>query len=67
MKVRVTYVVKVPDRFRAAINHYYGKPGLASRQDIKTFYEQNGGSILDDVISAYEDFLEESSREKEYR
>ena len=49
MRVRIEYVVTVDDRMRRAINHRFGKPGLATREDIKEWYRQNGGQCDDDV------------------
>ena len=34
MKVRMTH--EIPDDYRRAINHYVGKPGLATRLEIIT-------------------------------
>lgn len=50
MKVLISYTIRVDDTWRWAINRYYDRPGFATRQDVKTFYELHGYS-LDDEIS----------------
>jgi len=35
MKVRVCFTVDADDRFRRALNAYFGKDGLATRSDIQ--------------------------------
>lgn len=49
MKVRVTFLVEVDDDIRREINKHYGRPGLASREEIKWWYEANGRSQDDDL------------------
>ena len=49
MKVKVEFVVDVTDDTRRAINDWYGRPGLASRAEIKRWYERNGRSGDDDL------------------
>ena len=50
MKVRIMYSVDVSDDLREAINHYYGLPGLASRQDVRDWYKNYGYSMDMDLI-----------------
>ena len=50
MKVRVSYVVEVGEAMRRGIRAHYGKPGLASRQEIKSHYEAHGGTEDDDFL-----------------
>jgi hypothetical protein len=50
MKIRISYVVDVDDAFRRAINHYYGRPGLASRQAVKNWFQAYGDSASDDIL-----------------
>lgn len=51
MKVRISYVVEVDDTIRRAMRHYYGQNGLATRDEIKQWYEQNGGTLDDDALA----------------
>jgi len=50
MRVRIEYTVEVGDDFRRAINHHYGEPGLASRNDVKLHFRQYGHSVTDDLL-----------------
>jgi len=54
VKVRVTFTVDVDDRFRRALNHYYGREGLASRSDIQKWYESNASSVDADMFQEYD-------------
>lgn len=54
MKVRIEYTIEVSDWFREALNSYYGKSGLASREDVKRFYRQNGSLMEDDIAYEYQ-------------
>ena len=49
MKVRISYTVDVPDWYRREINRFYGKPGLATRQQVKNWFEAYGNSADDDL------------------
>ena len=49
MRVRISYVVEIDDAFRREINRWYGRPGLASREEVKAWYESNGTSMDDDL------------------
>lgn len=49
MIVRVSYRVDVSDEIRREINAWYGRPGLASRDEIKDWYRANGSSMDDDL------------------
>ena len=39
MKVRISFLINIENDLRRAINYYYGRPGLASRNEIKDWYE----------------------------
>lgn len=55
MKVRVAFTVDVSDHRRRAINAWYGRPGLATRQQVIAWYQSNGQSMdldLDDSAPA---------------
>ena len=44
------FVVEVDDDIRREINAWYGRPGLASRVDVKAWYEANGRAMDDDLM-----------------
>lgn len=44
MKVKIEFTVDVDDDARLAINHHYGRPGLADREGVRSFYEAHGTS-----------------------
>ena len=50
MKIRICYTINVGNRLRRAINHHYGKPGLASREEIRSFYIMYGESVDADIL-----------------
>lgn len=50
MKVRVAYTTSVDDDYRRAINHHYGKPGLASRDEVRRWLEVHGTAEDDDLM-----------------
>ena len=49
MKVRVAYTVDVPEHWRRAIRQYYGKSGLATRDEIVDWLKTYGSSMDDDL------------------
>ena len=49
MRVKIEYIVEVDDTIRREINAWYGKPGLANREEIKSWYRSNGESMDDDL------------------
>lgn len=61
MKVRISYIVEVDDTLRREIAAYYGNPGLASREDIKRWYEQYGSSEDDNLAMSADQREEETS------
>jgi hypothetical protein len=50
MKVRVAYTTEVSDDYRRAINNYYGKPGLATREEVRRWLEAHGSSEDDNLM-----------------
>lgn len=54
MRVRVCYTVEATDEYRRAINHHFGRPGMATRADVQQWLEQNGTSCDDDIMYEYE-------------
>lgn len=53
MRVRISFVVEVDDEFRRALRSYYGKDGLATRKEIKSWYRQNADSVDEDMLAQY--------------
>lgn len=50
MKLRVSYTVDVEDGYRRAVAHRYGETGkLATREELRHFFEQHGSSLDDDL------------------
>lgn len=50
MRVRVSYSTDVSDDYRRAINLHYGRDGLASRDDVKSWLEAHGSAEDDDLM-----------------
>ena len=53
MRVKIEYIVEVDEDLRRAIRHHYGKKGLAKRDEIKDWYQEQGKQgdmdLLDDL------------------
>jgi hypothetical protein len=49
MKVRVAFTVDVDDEIRASISEWYGRTGLATRDEVRRWYESNGSSMDADL------------------
>jgi hypothetical protein len=64
MKVRVSYVVEIDDNLRRMINEHYGRPGLASREQVKRWYMTQGTSSDDDLSLAYQQAVERGEEEE---
>jgi len=56
MRVRVSYAIVVDDRYRRALRFHYGidSGGKATRSELKEHFEQNGGTISDDLLWEYD-------------
>lgn len=52
MKVRFAYTIDVSDEYRRAINLFYGKPGLATRDEVRRWIESHGTSEDDNLMFA---------------
>lgn len=50
MKVRIAYTIDASERLRRAINHHFGRPGLASALDVRHWFTSNGDSANADLI-----------------
>lgn len=57
MKVRVAYTTTVDDDYRRSINQFYGKPGLATRAEVRSWLHRYGTSEDDNL--AFESSLGE--------
>ncbi len=55
MKVRVAYTTTVDDDYRRAINLFYGKPGLATRAEVRAWLAKFGDSLDDEIMTALDD------------
>lgn len=53
MRVRISYIVEVPDSWRRQINEHYGRPGLADRAAIKAWYRLHGEAMDDDLSASW--------------
>lgn len=51
MRVRVVQTVTVDDWYRRQINRFYGRPGLADRDDVRRWIEAFGTSMDDDLAA----------------
>jgi hypothetical protein len=56
MKVHINYTVDVPDDYRRALRRYHGGQGLATREEVKEFYRQQGETngeitLQDELVS----------------
>jgi hypothetical protein len=45
VKVRIEFTVDVDDHVRRRINEFYGREGLATRQEVKDWYRDYGRSM----------------------
>ena len=50
MKVQIKYTIEVDDDYRRAINLFHGRPGLASRDEVKRWVERHGSSQDDNLM-----------------
>lgn len=64
MRVKIEYTVEVDNDFRREINIYYGKDGLATRQEVQDWFRSFGDSMNDDLGAAAE---EREEREEMYK
>lgn len=64
MHVRVSYTVDVDDGFREEVRRYYGREGLATRQELKDWFYLHGQTMNDDLGAAGD---EREEAEERYR
>lgn len=53
MKVQITF--EADDELRRAVNHYYGKPGLATHKTLVEWFRKYGESVNEDAVSEMND------------
>ena len=63
MKVRIAYTVEASDHLRYAIAHRYGERRLATRKEVRRWFEESP-SATDDLIYDYEYHLAHPVREE---
>ena len=51
MRIRVSYIVEVDDKFRRAWRKYYGEGGLATRGQLQVHFREHGASMDDDILA----------------
>jgi len=50
VKVRIMYTVEVGSMTRREIRRFWGKEGLASRDEVKYFFEKHGELGLNNLV-----------------
>lgn len=60
MKVRIAYTIEVDDDYRRAINLHYGRPGLASRDEVRRWIMAFGTSWDDNLMQNLEQMDDDS-------
>ncbi len=65
MKVRVSFIIHIGDKFRRAINYSFGLSGLASEQEINDWYGVNANHGVSDVMDDWTDYLDHQIAEKD--
>lgn len=50
MRVRVQYTVDASDEYRRAIRHFYGKTGMATREEVVDWLKDYGSSEDDNIM-----------------
>lgn len=53
VKVRISYTVEVNDDIRQQINAHYGRDGLATRDEVRRWYQSFGESMDDDLAAGW--------------
>lgn len=51
LRVRVDYTVTVDESYRRAIRRFYGQDGIATRAEVKRWFEAYGSSMDDDLMA----------------
>jgi hypothetical protein len=51
MKVRVTFTIDADEFIRREINVFYGKPGLATRDEVRDWFRSKGQDDGGDALS----------------
>ena len=53
MKIRISYTVEIDDEFRRAIAFRLGDERKATIEQVRAWFEDNGRSCDDDLLSEY--------------
>jgi hypothetical protein len=61
VRVRVDYAIDASDRYRRAINLHYGRPGLATRKQVRDWLIEYGSSADDSIVSEMDRADEEAA------
>lgn len=61
MKVAITYTIEVDADIRRSIRAFYGQDGLATRDEIRAWYEAYGTSMDMDLSQAADDRAEDEA------
>jgi len=65
-KININYTVTVSNRFRRAVNAWYGKVGLATDRQLKNWFKTYGESC-DDAVMEHLAIIELENRNKKCR
>jgi len=65
VSVKVQILFAVSDQLRRAINHHFGRPGKATRQETKSWLWQHGHSRDEELLAALLESHEQPSRTAE--
>jgi hypothetical protein len=65
-KIDISYTVTVSNRYRRAVNAWYGKPGLATDRQLKNWFKTYGKSC-DDAVMEHLEIIELERKKNGYR
>lgn len=54
MKVEIRYTFEANEYMRKALAYFHGREGLATRDEIKSWMQQNGEMSIDDLLGDYD-------------
>ena len=65
MRVRISYSTTADNDYRRAINVFYGKPGLATRAEVRAWVIRYGSSEDDNLMASVDTKMPDAKRERE--
>ena len=65
MRVRISYSTTADNDYRRAINVFYGKPGLATRAEVRAWAIRYGSSEDDNLMASVDTKMPDAKRERE--